>query len=74
MRAGGALDRDHVLPVAGLRSSRKVVLSPYLASGGHHLAGTAGRGGLLQHARNDPGPHERVHQLRQGRTSGTAST
>jgi len=34
-------------------SSRKVVLSPYLASGGHHLAGAAG--GLLQHARNGPG-------------------
>jgi hypothetical protein len=31
------------------------LLSPYLASGGHHLAGAAGRGGLLQHARNDPG-------------------
>ena len=52
------------------------LLSPYLASGGHHLAGAAGRGGLLQARPQRPGvtPHERVNQLRQARTSGTAST
>ena len=50
VRAGGALDRDHVPPAALLQLQPEGGVVPVPGISGHHGPGAAGRGDLLQHA------------------------